>query len=147
MQYIIIIELSLHIYTASNIDYEHFTMDATLTSTVSRLCGIIVRTEMDLIYENFEVFSVSLSDASANPMIRLGANKIIRIIDGQSKSEITDFLSIALALTGALVSLLETTIVQDEGDGDVLVCVRLDSPEGGAEREIFITLNSSELIP
>ena len=129
-------------------DYENLTVDVTFTSTVSQVCGINVQTRMDSIYESFEVLSVSLSvDASANPRVRLGANKIIRISDGQSKSEITDFLSIALALTGALVSLLETTIVQDEGDGDVLVCVRLDSPEGGAEREIFITLNSSELIP
>ena len=49
-------------------------------------------------------------------------------------------------LTGAVVSLVNPTIVQNEGDGDVSVCARLDSPVGGAEKEIFITLNSSELI-
>ena len=63
-------------------------MDATFNSTVSRVCGISVQTNVDLIYESFEVFSVSLSvvDASANPRITLGANKIIRIKEVQSKS-------------------------------------------------------------
>ncbi len=50
------------------------------------------------------------------------------------------------ALTGTVVSLVNPTIVQNEGNGDVSVCARLDSPVGGAEKEIFITLNSSELI-
>ncbi len=127
-------------------DYEHFTMDATFTSTVSQVCGT-VQTKMDSIYETFEVFSVSLS-VVANLRVRLGTQKTIRIIDGHSKSEITDFfLSIhSLALTGAVVSLVNPTIVQNEGDGDVSVCARLDSPAGGTEREIFITLNNSELI-
>ncbi len=47
----------------------------------------------------------------------------------------------AFVLTGAVVSLVNPTIVQNEGDGDVSVCARLDSPAGGAEKEIFITLN------
>ncbi len=51
-----------------------------------------------------------------------------------------------LVLTGAGVSLVNPTIVQNEGDGDVRVCARLTSPSGGAEKEIFITLNNSELI-
>ncbi len=51
-----------------------------------------------------------------------------------------------LALTGAGVSLVNPTIVQNEGDGDVSVCARLNSPAGGIEKEIFITLNNSELI-
>ncbi len=41
---------------------------------------------------------------------------------------------------------MNTRIVQNEGDGDVRVCARLNSPNGGAEKEIFITLNNSELI-
>ncbi|XP_064407627.1 receptor-type tyrosine-protein phosphatase T-like [Halichondria panicea] len=116
----------------SNRDYAHFTMDATFNSTVSRVCGISVQTNVDLIYESFEVFSVSLSvvDASANPRITLGANKIIRIKEVQR----------------ALVSLVNQTIVQNEGDGDVSVCARLDSPEGGAEKEIFITLNNTDIL-
>ena len=104
---------------------------------------------MDLIYENFEVFSLNLSvvDTSANPRIRLGENKIIRIREDQSKSWITDFLLFfALALTGAVVSLVNPTIVQNEGDGDVRVCASLTSPVGGIEKEIFITLNNGELI-
>ncbi len=36
---------------------------------------------------------------------------------------------------------MNPTIVQNEGDGDVSVCARLDSPVGGTEKEIFITLN------
>ena len=119
-------------------------MDVTFTSSVSRVCGIIVQTEMDSIYENFEVFSVSLSVVDVR--VRLGANKIIRITDRQSKLEITDFLSIVPASTGAVISLVNQTIVQNEGDGDVSVCARLDSPVGGTEKEIFITLNNSELI-
>ncbi len=79
-----------------NSDYEHLTMDVTFTSSVSRVCGIIVQTEMDSIYENFEVFSVSLSVVDVR--VRLGANKIIRITDRQSKLEITDFLSILFLL-------------------------------------------------
>ena len=74
-------------------DYEHLTVDVTFNSTVSQVCGISVQTEMDSIYENFEVFSVNLSvDASANLRVRLGANKIIRIREDQSKLEITDSL-------------------------------------------------------
>ncbi len=53
---------------------------------------------------------------------------------------------ISPALTGAVVSLVNSTIVQNEGDGDVSVCVRLDSPAGGTEKEIFITLNNGEFI-
>ena len=80
-------------FTASNSDYEHLTVD--ITFTVSQVCGIIIQTRLDLIYEHNEVFSVNLSvDASANPRVRLGSNKTIRITDGQSKLEITDFLSI-----------------------------------------------------
>ena len=132
-------------FTASNSDYEHLTVDVTFT--VSQVCGIIIQTKPDLIYEHNEVFSVNLSvDASANPRVRLGTNIIIRITDRQSKSEITDFLSIALDLTGAGVSLVNPTIVQNEGDGDVSVCARLDSPAGGAEREISLTLNNGELL-
>ncbi len=41
---------------------------------------------------------------------------------------------------------MNTTIVQNEGDGDVTVCASLNSPAGGTEKEIFITLNNSELI-
>ncbi len=44
------------------------------------------------------------------------------------------------------VSLLNTSIVQNEGDGDVRVCARLNSPAGGIEKEIFIILNNSRLI-
>ena len=118
-----------------------------VTFTVSQVCGIIIQTRLDLIYEHNEVFSVNLSvDASANPRVRLGTNIIIRITDRQSKLEITDFLSIVSASTGAVISLVNQTIVQNEGDGDVSVCARLDSPAGGAEKEIFITLNNSELI-
>ncbi len=51
-----------------------------------------------------------------------------------------------LVLTGAVVSLVNPTIVQNEGDGDVTVCAILTSPSGGAEKEIVITLNNSELI-
>ncbi len=126
-------------------DYQSLTMDATFISGTP-VCGIIIQTNIDFIYENNEVFSVSLSDVSANPRIRLGTNIIIRITDRQSKSEITDFLSIALDLTGAGVSLVNPTIVQNEGDGDVSVCARLDSPAGGAEKEIFIILNNGGLI-
>ncbi|XP_064396216.1 uncharacterized protein LOC135343165 isoform X2 [Halichondria panicea] len=110
----------------SNSDYEHLTVDVTFT--VSQVCGIIIQTRLDLIYEHNEVFSVNLSvDASANPRVRLGTNIIIRITDRQR----------------AVISLVNQTIVQNEGDGDVSVCARLDSPAGGAEKEIFITLNNN----
>ncbi|XP_064396201.1 uncharacterized protein LOC135343155 [Halichondria panicea] len=110
----------------SNSDYEHLTVDVTFT--VSQVCRIIIQTKPDLIYEHNEVFSVNLSvDASANPRVRLGTNIIIRITDRQR----------------AVISLVNQTIVQNEGDGDVSVCARLDSPVGGAEKEIFITLNNT----
>ncbi len=84
------------ILTALNSDYERFTTDITFTSQV---CGIIIRTGMDSIYENFEVFSLNLSvvDTSANPRIVLGENKTIRIREDQSKSWIT-FTSYPLSL-------------------------------------------------
>ncbi len=42
--------------------------------------------EMPPIYENNEEFSVSLSvDASATSRVTLGAQKIVRIRDGESK--------------------------------------------------------------
>ncbi|XP_064407623.1 mucin-3A-like isoform X2 [Halichondria panicea] len=110
----------------SGIDYQDFTMDATFTSSQSQVCvNIQTLLEMSPIYENNEVFSVSLSDSSANPRIRLGAQKTVRIRD----------------IDRALVSLVNPTIVQNEGDGDVSVCARLDSPAGGTEKDIFITLN------
>ncbi len=70
-------------------DYQRLTTDVILISETP-ICGIIIQTEADLIYENNQVFSVSLSDASASTRVTLGAQKIIRIMDGQSKSEITD---------------------------------------------------------
>ncbi len=73
------------VFTALNSDYVPLTVDLTLTSATSPVCGIIVQTRMDSIYENFEVFSVSLSDASAT-RVRFGENKMIRITDEQSKS-------------------------------------------------------------
>ncbi len=115
-------------------------------------------------------------DASASLRVRLGTQKTVCIRDGDSKLEITDLLILMfsprlsfhfyigracnikvktwghkvkifpLLLTGAVVSLVNTTIMQNEGDGDVSVCARLDSPVGGTEKEIFITLNSSQLI-
>ncbi|XP_064396234.1 mucin-2-like [Halichondria panicea] len=110
----------------SGIDYQAFTMDATFTSSQSQVCeNIQTLLEMPPIYEHNEVFSVSLSDASANPRIRLGTQKTVRITDGQR----------------AGVSLVNPTIVQNEEDGNVSVCVRLDSPAGGTEKEIFITLH------
>ncbi len=156
-------------------DYKHVTKDATLTSNESQVCMIIIRARIDLIYENNEVFGVNLSiDASANLRVRLGAQKTVCIRDGDSKLEITDLLILSprlsfhfyigracnikvktwghkvkifpLLLTGAVVSLVNTIIMQNEGDGDVSVCARLDSPVGGTEKEIFITLNSSQLI-
>ena len=62
-------------------------MDATFTSSQSQVGGINVQTllEMPPIYENNEVFSVSLSDASANPRVRLGTQKTVRITDTDSK--------------------------------------------------------------
>ncbi len=42
------------------------------------------------------------------------------------------------------MSLVNPTIVQNEGDGDVRVCASLTSPAGGIEKEIFITLSNSE---
>ncbi|XP_064407145.1 uncharacterized protein LOC135351979 isoform X2 [Halichondria panicea] len=111
----------------SNMDYKHVTKDATLTSNESQVCMIIIRARIDLIYENNEVFGVNLSiDASANLRVRLGAQKTVCIRDGDR----------------AVVSLVNTIIMQNEGDGDVSVCARLDSPVGGTEKEIFITLNS-----
>ena len=79
--------MHLNIYTASGTDYQAFTMDATFTSSQSLVCGNIqTLLEMPPIYENNEVFSVSLSvDASANPRIRLGAQKIVHIRDTDSK--------------------------------------------------------------
>ncbi len=66
-------------------DYQNLTMDATFNSG-TRICGIMIRTGMDLIYESNEVFGVSLSvDASTNPRIRLGVQKTVRITDAQSK--------------------------------------------------------------
>ncbi len=44
------------------------------------------------------------------------------------------------------ISLVNPTIVQNEGDGDVSVCARLESPEGGTEKEIVIDLNNGEFI-
>ncbi len=70
-------------------------MDVILISETP-VCGINIQTEADLIYETNELFSVSLSDASASTRVTLGAQKIIRIMDGQSKSEITDSLILAL---------------------------------------------------
>ncbi len=76
----------MHVHTASGIDYQDFTMDATLTSSQSQDCGSIqTLLEIPPIYENNEVFSVSLSDSSSNPRIRLGAQKTVRIRDAQSK--------------------------------------------------------------
>ncbi len=51
------------------------------------MCGNIqTLLEMPPIYENNEVFGVSLSvDASAYPRVRLGAQKTVRIRDGDSK--------------------------------------------------------------
>ena len=61
-------------------------MDATFTSSQSQVCeNIQTLLEMPPIYEHNEVFSVSLSDASANPRIRLGTQKTVRITDGQSQ--------------------------------------------------------------
>ena len=61
-------------------------MDATFTSSQSQVCvNIQTLLEMSPIYENNEVFSVSLSDSSANPRIRLGAQKTVRIRDIDSK--------------------------------------------------------------
>ena len=61
-------------------------MDATFTSSQSQVCGSIqTLLEMPPIYENNEVFSVSLSDASANPRVRLGTQKTVRIRDTDSK--------------------------------------------------------------
>ncbi len=74
-----------------NSDYEPFTMDIRFTSSTSQVCGIIIQTRMDSIYENFEWFSFKLLVVD-NPRIILGANKIIRIREeDQSKSWITDF--------------------------------------------------------
>ena len=73
-------------------DYQRLIMDAIFVSGTP-FCGINIQTEADLIYETNELFSVSLSDASASTRVRLGAQKIIRIMDGQSKSEITDSVS------------------------------------------------------
>ena len=36
-----------------------------------------------------------------------------------------------------------SSIVQSEIDGDVSVCAQLDSPFGGIEREVFITLTKT----
>ena len=81
-----IIILYNNYYTASGTDYQALTMDATFTSSQSQVCGSIQTwLEMLQIYENNEVFSVSLSDASANPRIRLGAQKTVRIRDTDSK--------------------------------------------------------------
>ncbi len=74
-------------------DYQRLIMDAIFVSGTP-FCGINIQTEADLIYENNEVFSVSMSDATASTRVRLGAQKIIRIMDGQSKSEITDSFSL-----------------------------------------------------
>ncbi len=41
---------------------------------------------------------------------------------------------------------MNTRIVQNEGIGDARVCARLNSPAGGIEKEIVITLNNSRLI-
>ncbi len=62
-------------------------MDATLTSSQLQVCGSIQTVlEMPPIYENNEVFGVSLSvDVSANPRVILGAQKTVRIRDGDSK--------------------------------------------------------------
>ncbi len=64
-------------------------MDTTFTSShsQSQVCGNIqTLLEMPPIYENNEVFSVSLSvDASANSRVRLGAQKTVRIRDTDSK--------------------------------------------------------------
>ncbi len=80
-------------FTASGIDYQHLTVNAMFNSGTP-VCGIIIQTESDSIYETNELFSVSLSDASASTRVRLGPNKIIRIMDGQSKPEITDLFSL-----------------------------------------------------
>ncbi len=61
-------------------------MDATFTSSQSQVCGSIqTLLEISPIYENNEVFGVSLSDASANPRVRLGPQKIVCIKDTDSK--------------------------------------------------------------
>ncbi len=65
-------------------DYQHLTMDVTFTSGTP-VCGIMIQTEIDSIYERNEVFSVSLSDTSANPRVGLGAQKTVRIMDTDSQ--------------------------------------------------------------
>ena len=73
-------------------------MDATFTSGTP-VCGIVIQTEMDLFYENNELFSVNLSvNASANPKVGLGTNILIRIRDEQSKSEKTHLYPLPLLL-------------------------------------------------
>ncbi len=61
-------------------DYQRLTMDAIFISGTP-FCGINIQTESDLIYESNEVFSVSMSDASASTRVQLGAQQILRIMD------------------------------------------------------------------
>ena len=75
-----------------------------------------------------------------------GHRKLFALGMGKVSSESHEHINESLFLTDAVVSLVNPTIVQNEGDGDVSVCARLDSPVGGTEKEIFITLNNGELI-
>ena len=41
------------------------------------------------------------------------------------------------------MSMRDTSITHNEGDGDVTVCARLDSPSGGIEKVIMVHLTMS----
>ena len=45
---------------------------------------------------------------------------------------------------GVGVSMRTQSIIQDEGEGNVMVCAQLDSPSGGTEREVTVHLTSTQ---
>ena len=47
-------------------------------------------------------------------------------------------------LLGVRVSMRNQSTIQDEGEGNVIVCAQLDSPSGGIERGVTVHLASTQ---
>ena len=129
-------------------------MEETFSASVSQVC-VTVQTisESPPVYENNEVFGVTVSvvDPDANPRVTIGAisTTTVRIEDGQSEYACKSFYmgDLQPLSAGAGVSMSEASITHNEGDGDVTVCARLNSPAGGIEKEIFIQLTLDDGSP
>ncbi|XP_064396295.1 adhesion G protein-coupled receptor L3-like isoform X2 [Halichondria panicea] len=123
------VEMGLSVTPARGLDVSTNTLHLTDTTTTD--CWMVTATD-DAIYEaDSQIFTLNLAlvnPTSSDIVLTDPSTATITVMDNE----------------GAVVSLVNPTIVQNEGDGDVSVCARLDSPAGGAEREIFIALNNND---